>query len=161
MHLLQLLSILLSNLLCDIVLEPPAWCSVLGAWCLHPENSCLIRVYHLVQIEVPLTTSKVEETLKGIEGRKEYYLKKRLSVKDGTYDAETDPEAQGKKKSAPANGVASTSNGPAANGDVCEDFEHVRMATLRLFCNVAALGIGLLACNGDLVVKQATLSSTH
>lgn len=76
---------------------------------------------------MPLTTSKVEATLKAIDGRKEYYLKKRQSVKDGTYDAEQDPEAQ-TKKSAPANGVASTSNGPTANGDASEDFEHVSSA---------------------------------
>ena len=76
---------------------------------------------------MPLTTSKVETTLKAIQGRKEYYLKKRQSVKDGTYDAEKDPEAQ-PKKNAPANGVASTSNGPTANGDISEDFEHVSNA---------------------------------
>ena len=73
---------------------------------------------------MPLTTSKVEGTLGAIEGRKDYYLKKRQSVKDGTYDAEKDPEAHS-KKSPSANGVASSSNGPTANGNVSEDFEHV------------------------------------
>lgn len=82
-------------------------------------------------MEVPLTTSKVEETLSAIEGRKEYYLKKRQSVKDGTYDADKDPEAQ-PKKAPTANGVASTSHGPAANGDSPEDFEHV--SRVHTFC---------------------------
>ena len=77
-----------------------------------------------MQVEVPLTTSKVEETLTAIQGRKEYYLKKRQSVKDGTYDAEKDPEVHS-KKSATSNGVASSSHSPAANGDVTEEFEHV------------------------------------
>lgn len=77
-----------------------------------------------MQVEVPLTTSKVEETLGAIEGRKEYYLKKRQSVKDGTYDAAKDPEAHSKKGPV-ANGVASSSNGPTANGHLSEDFEHV------------------------------------
>ena len=77
-----------------------------------------------MQVEVPLTTSKVEETLTAIQGRKEYYLKKRQSVKDGTYDAEKDPEAHSKK--AATNGVASSSShSPVANGHVTEDFEHV------------------------------------
>ena len=84
----------------------------------------------MLQVEVPLTTSKVEETLDGIKGRKEYYLKKRQSIKDGTYDAETDPEAHSKKGPA-ANGVASSSNGPTANGDVPEDFEHVSCQLMR------------------------------
>ena len=74
---------------------------------------------------MPLTTSKVEETLTAIQGRKEYYLKKRQSVKDGTYDAEKDPEAHSNKKAATSNGVASSSHSPAANGHVTEDFEHV------------------------------------
>ena len=73
---------------------------------------------------MPLTTSKVEETLTAIQGRKEYNLKKRQSVKDGTYDAEKDPEVHS-KKSATSNGVASSSHSPAANGDVTEEFEHV------------------------------------
>ena len=85
-----------------------------------------------LQVEVPLTTSKVEETLSAIEGRKEYYLKKRQAVKDGTYEAEKDPEEEAKKKSASADGGASTSNGPTANGptangDLSEDFEHVML----------------------------------
>lgn len=71
-----------------------------------------------------MTTSKVEETLGAIVGRKEYYLKKRQSVKDGTYDAEKDPEANAQKGPS-ANGAASSSNGPTANGNVSEDFEHV------------------------------------
>ena len=74
---------------------------------------------------MPLTTSKVEETLTAIQGRKEYYLKKRQSVKEGTYDAETDPEAKSKKATANGNGTVGTSNGAAANGDLAEDFEHV------------------------------------
>ena len=80
-----------------------------------------------VQVEVPLSTSKVEETLTGIQGRKEYYLKKRQSVKDGTYDAEQDPEVVSKKgKAASSSGIATTSHSPpAANGDITQDFEHV------------------------------------
>ena len=80
-------------------------------------------------MEVPLTTSKVEETLTGIQARKEYYLKKRQSVKDGTYDAATDPEAHTKKAATP-NGIASSSHSPSANGDATEDFEHVSVASV-------------------------------
>lgn len=84
-----------------------------------------------VQVEVPLTTSKVQETLGAIEGRKEYYLKKRQSIKDGTYDAEKDPEAHSKKSPSRENG-ATTSNGFTANGDISEEFEHVSVCTGRV-----------------------------
>lgn len=84
----------------------------------------MLGAFATLKVEVPLTTSKVEETLTAIQGRKEYYLKKRQSVKDGTYDAEKDPEVHS-KKSATSNGVASSSHSPAANGDVTEEFEHV------------------------------------
>ncbi len=92
-----------------------------------------------VQVEVPLTTSKVEETLTAIQGRKEYYLKKRQSVKDGTYDAEKDPEAHS-KKAATSNGVASSSHSPVANGDVTEEFEHVGTSLCQSI-NVSSLSM--------------------
>jgi hypothetical protein len=88
---------------------------------------------------VPLTTSKVEETLTAIQGRKEYYLKKRQSVKDGTYDAEKDPEAHS-KKAATSNGVASSSHSPVANGDVTEEFEHVGTSLCQSI-NVSSLSM--------------------
>lgn len=89
-----------------------------------------------VQVEVPLTTSKVRETLGAIEGRKEYYLKKRQSIKDGTYDAEKDPEAHS-KKSPPRENGATTSYGPTANGDVSEEFEHVSYWAYSSTCHYA------------------------
>ena len=76
-----------------------------------------------------MTTSKVEETLTAIQGRKDYYLKKRQAVKDGTYDAEKDPESQPKRPPT-SNGVASSSHSPAVNGDIAEDFEHVSMTLM-------------------------------
>lgn len=85
----------------------------------------MLGAFATLKVEVPLTTSKVEETLTAIQERKEYYLKKRQSVKEGTYDAETDPEAKSKKATANGNGAVGTSNGAAANGDLAEDFEHV------------------------------------
>ena len=71
-----------------------------------------------MQVEVPLTTSKVEETLQAIEGRKGYYLKKRQDVKDGVQD---EPEAS---SSSNANGVAAGSSSAQPDG-TAEDFEHV------------------------------------
>lgn len=87
----------------------------------------MLGAFATLKVEVPLSTSKVEETLTGIQGRKEYYLKKRQSVKDGTYDAEQDPEVVSKKGKAASNsGTATTSHSPpAANGDTIQDFEHV------------------------------------
>ena len=88
-----------------------------------------------------MTTSKVEETLTAIQGRKEYYLKKRQAVKDGTYDAEKDPESQSKRP-ASSNGAASSSHSPAVNGDIAEEFEHVSMtlvATPHVTPNVTGI----------------------
>ncbi|KAL3151875.1 hypothetical protein ABBQ38_012836 [Trebouxia sp. C0009 RCD-2024] len=85
----------------------------------------MLGAFATLKVEVPLTTSKVQETLGAIEGRKEYYLKKRQSIKDGTYDAEKDPEAHSKKSPSRENG-ATTSNGFTANGDISEEFEHVK-----------------------------------
>lgn len=67
----------------------------------------------------------MEDTLSAIQGRKDYYLKKRQAVKEGTYDAEADPEAASKKASSSSNGPASTHLNGVANGDLVEDFEHV------------------------------------
>ncbi len=104
-----------------------------------------------MQVEVPLTTSKVEETLTAIQGRKEYYLKKRQSVKDGTYDAEKDPEAHS-KKAATSNGVASSSHSPAANGDVTEEFEHVG-TPLCMCCDECMLHAALLCCQAKACIS--------
>ena len=67
---------------------------------------------------MPNSSSKVQGTLEAIEARKEYYLKKRAAVKDGTYDAAADPEAPQQ------NGAGKQANGAAAGGDD-DDFEHV------------------------------------
>lgn len=67
---------------------------------------------------MPLTTSKVEDTLQAIQGRKEYYLKKRQDVKDGVQE---EVEVSSSSK---ANGVAGNSSAQT-NGVAAEDFEHV------------------------------------
>lgn len=98
-------------------------------------------------MEVPLTTSKVQETLGAIEARKEYYLKKRQSMMDGTYDADKDPEARS-HKSPSADAAATTSNGPTANGDISEEFEHVS-CLLSCIERLCADLTALLACCFD------------
>lgn len=77
-----------------------------------------------------MTTSKVEETLQAIEGRKEYYLKKRQDVKDGVQD---EPEASSSSK---VNGLAASSSQP--NG-TAEDFEHVSSFELTPLYRTCAL----------------------
>ena len=81
-----------------------------------------------VQVEVPLTTSKVEDTLQAIQGRKEYYLKKRQDVKDGNTD-----EAE-VSSSAKTNGAAADANGNAT----AEEFEHVSLVCLHVAVAVIA-----------------------
>lgn len=71
---------------------------------------------------MPLSTSKVEDTVQAIQARKEYYLNKRQDVQDGNAG---DAEAS---SSAKTNGIA---NGDANSN--AEEFEHVSFLTTGMY----------------------------
>jgi hypothetical protein len=89
----------------------------------------MLNAFHKLKLEVPLTTAQVEPLLAQIQDKKQHWLDKRQAVKDGTYNAATDPDIEKatekaeKEDEAQANGKEDED--AASPAVIDEEFEHV------------------------------------